>query len=70
MLYSPNKNNLHLTRQAIIWRLILTALLLLVLAGSSLTVFNSVTTRPETSVLPTKSVQPGLENQGVFIDQQ
>jgi hypothetical protein len=45
--------NIHLTWQAILWRLILTALLLLLLAGSR-TAF--VTTTPETHVLPALNV--------------
>jgi hypothetical protein len=68
MPYSPHKNNFHLTRQAIIWRLALTILLLLFLAGSGLTIFKSATTRPEASVLPTLTIQTGLESQEVIID--
>lgn len=52
----PNQTsvvNLQFTWQAILWRLLLTLLLLLLLAGSGLTVFSNVTVRPDTHVLPT-----------------
>lgn len=44
--------NIRFTWQAILWRLLLTGLLLLVLAGSGLTIFSTATTRPDTQVLP------------------
>lgn len=53
MVNSPNQSGIQLTRQAILWRLILTGLLLMVLAGSSLTIFNGITPQPDTRVLPT-----------------
>ena len=68
MPYASNKNNFYLSWQAIIWRLALTILLLLLLAGSGFTIFKSVTTRPEASVLPAISIQTGLENQEFIID--
>lgn len=51
---SPAYANIHLTWQAILWRLLLTALLLLLLAGSR-AIF--VTTTPETHVLPALNVE-------------
>ena len=44
--------NIRFTWQAILWRLLLTGLLLLVLAASGLTIFSSVTTRSDAHVLP------------------
>ncbi len=45
--------SLQLTWQSLLWRLILTGLLLLVLAGSGMTFFHNALTRPEARVLPT-----------------
>jgi hypothetical protein len=47
--------NFQLTWSMILWRLLLTALLLLFLAGFGVTIFNNMTTRPDTRVLPTLS---------------
>lgn len=55
MVNNPETPQPHFSWQAIGWRLILTILLLAVLAGSSLTVFGSVTTSPDSRVLPTLS---------------
>ncbi len=44
--------NIQFTWQAILWRLVLTGLLLLFLAGFGLTIFNTMTTRPGAHVLP------------------
>jgi hypothetical protein len=45
--------NFQLTWQSILWRLVVTILLLILLAGSGITIFNNVTTHPNTRVLPT-----------------
>ncbi|GAB4424108.1 MAG: hypothetical protein Kow0031_02940 [Anaerolineae bacterium] len=55
MIKNPQTPQPHFSWQAIGWRLALTFLLLAMLAVSSLTVFGSVTTSPETRVLPTLS---------------
>ena len=57
-----NQSNVDIqfTWQAIVWRLLLTILLLLVLAGSSLTIFNRVTTNANTRVLPIFTYETGL----------
>ncbi|MBN1219781.1 MAG: hypothetical protein JXM69_12700 [Anaerolineae bacterium] len=47
--------NIQLTWQMILWRLLLTVLLLVILAGSGVTIFSSVTTRADARVLPTLS---------------
>jgi hypothetical protein len=59
-----------LTWQSILWRLLLTALLLLMLAGSSLTIFSPITTRPDTRVLPTLTGGAGTAHQEPGIGQQ
>jgi hypothetical protein len=41
------------TWQALTWRLLLTAILLLTLISAGLPIFRSITTRPNTQVLPT-----------------
>ncbi len=48
----PAAVNIRFTWQAILWRLLLTGLLLLFLAGSGLTIFSTATTRPDAHVLP------------------
>lgn len=47
--------------QDIIWRLLITLLLLLALAGPGLTLFSAVTAKPEAQVLPTlvQDIEPG-----------
>ena len=45
--------NLQLTWQAIFWRLLLTLLLLLALAGPGLAIFDAVTAKPDSRILPT-----------------
>ncbi len=45
--------NIQFTWQSILWRLVLTALLLLILAGFGMTIFSNVTTRSDARVLPT-----------------
>jgi hypothetical protein len=52
MLNSPNNVTVQLTWQALLWRLLLTLLLLLALAGPGLTLFRSVTSRSGTQTLP------------------
>ena len=52
MLNSPNNATFQFTWQALLWRLLLTLLLLLALAGPGLTIFRSVTNRSETQALP------------------
>jgi hypothetical protein len=47
--------HIRFTWQALLWRLLLTGLILLLLAGSRLTIFNSATSRPDTHVLPPAS---------------
>jgi len=53
MINPSNQNNIQFTWQAMGWRLLLTVLLLLLLAVSSVTIFHTVTTYPNTHVLPT-----------------
>jgi len=47
MLDNPNNSTIQFTWQALLWRLLLTLLLLLALAGPGLTLFRSVTSRAE-----------------------
>jgi len=49
--------NIQFTWQAIFWRLLVTVLLLLALAGPGLTIFRAVTAKPDTPVLPTAPPQ-------------
>lgn len=51
--YQAPAANIQVTWKAMLWRLLLTALLLLTLLGSNLTIFRSVTTQPDAHVLPT-----------------
>jgi len=53
MLNTPNHGKIQFTWQDMLWRLLVTLLLLLFLAGFGLTVFNTVTNQPDTQVLPT-----------------
>lgn len=57
MLNSSDNPTFHLTWQALLWRLLLTLLLLLALAGPGLTLFRSVTSRSTTQTLPRLSQQ-------------
>jgi hypothetical protein len=52
--------NLQVSWQSLLWRLVLTGLLLLLLAGSSVTIFHNATSRPDAQVLPTLTVE-GIE---------
>jgi hypothetical protein len=54
--------NIQFTWQSILWRLVLTALLLLILAGSGMTIFSNVTSRPDARVLPTLTHKTGTLN--------
>jgi hypothetical protein len=66
MVNSQNQANIHhLTWQALLWRLLLTVLLLLALAGPGLTLFKHVTSRAGARALPAltqPSEQKPIEN--------
>lgn len=51
MIKNPD-SSIEFRWQALLWRLLLTLLLLLALAGPGLTFFKSVTSRPGTRALP------------------
>jgi hypothetical protein len=53
MIKSSDQGNTEFTWQSIVWRLFLTALLLIILAGAGVTIFSHVTDQPNTQVLPT-----------------
>jgi len=57
----PVVTTVQLSWQAIFWRLLITLLLLLALAGPGLTIFSTVTAKPETQILPpvAQDVEPG-----------
>jgi len=59
MINQPTQSyvNIYLTWPALLWRLALTALLLLLLAGSGMTVFSSATGQPDARVLPALNVE-------------
>ena len=63
MINNSNRSstaNVQFTWQDLLWRLVLTGLLLLLLGLSSLTIFGSITTRSNTQVLPlTQEVESG-----------
>ncbi len=46
MINNSNYDNLQLTWQAILWRLLLTGLLLLILATSGMTIFSTAKSSP------------------------
>ena len=52
MLNGSNNPTVQFTWQALLWRLLLTLLLLSALAGPGLTLFRSVTSRSEAQTLP------------------
>lgn len=52
MVNTPDQPNIQFSWSDLLWRLLVTLLLLLALAGPGLSLFKSVTTRPETSTLP------------------
>ena len=62
MVNHSNQGDIQFTWQTIWWRLVVTALLLAILTGSSLTIFGHVTTNPNTQVLP--DLTSGLTEQG------
>jgi len=53
---SSSMVNIQVTWQSLLWRLVLTGLLLLLLAGSGVTIFHNATSRPDARVLPTLTV--------------
>lgn len=55
MVNSPSHSPVRLTWQSLLWRLLLTILLLLALAGSGLTHFHHVIDPSEAPALPTLS---------------
>jgi hypothetical protein len=73
MVHQLNQSSvvaMQLTWQSIGWRLVLTALLLLLLAGSGVTIFNPVMTQPDTRVLPSLNQGTGAGIQGSGTGQQ
>jgi hypothetical protein len=54
---SPSMVNIQVTWQSLLWRLVLTGLLLLILAGSGLTILHNATSRPDAHVLPTLTIE-------------
>jgi hypothetical protein len=61
MINNPDQSNVYLTWQAILWRLLLTLLLLLALAGPGLNLFSGITASSETQTRPsfTQEVKAG-----------
>jgi hypothetical protein len=51
MINSSNQSS-YFTRQTILWRLLVTVILLLILAGSGLTIFRNISDPPNAQVLP------------------
>ena len=49
--------NIQVTWQSLLWRLVLTGLLLLLLASSGVTIFQNATSRPDARVLPTLTIE-------------
>jgi hypothetical protein len=52
MLNRSNSSTIQFTWQALLWRLLLTLLLLLALAGPGPTIFRNMTNRTERTTLP------------------
>ena len=52
MINHPDQSKFYLTWQAIVWRLLLTLLLLVALAGSGLNLLSAISTPTETQQLP------------------
>ena len=52
MVDSQQQTSIEFSWQALVWRVLLTALLLAVLAGSTLTVFSHNDSTPDPSALP------------------
>jgi len=57
MINSRNQTNINFTWQALWWRLLLTGLLLLALAGPGLRLFSNATTSSDNPALPTLEFQ-------------
>ena len=57
---STDQTGFQLTWQALMWRLLVTILLLLALAGFGLTRLDSITSRADTQVLPTLSQESAV----------
>jgi len=55
MINQPNYGDIKFTWQGMLWRLVLTVLLLVVLAGSAVTIFQDLTSPPGTQVLPAET---------------
>jgi hypothetical protein len=57
----PAMTTVRFTWQALFWRLLVTLLLLLALAGPGLTIFSTVTAKPAAQVLPplARGIEPG-----------
>jgi len=51
MITSSNQSS-YFTWHSILWRLLVTAILLLILAGSGLTIFRNISDPPNAQVLP------------------
>jgi hypothetical protein len=54
---SSSTVNIQVTWQSLLWRLVLTGLLLLLLAASGMTMFHNATSHPEARVLPTLTLE-------------
>jgi hypothetical protein len=70
MVHQLNQSSIvtiQLTWHSILWRLVLTALLLLLLAGSGVTIFKPVMTHPDTRVFPplTQGIETGHQESGI-----
>jgi len=61
---------IFLTWHPLVWRLVLTVILLFILAGSGLTIFSSIIGRPDAQVLPTVTFETGATNptSGIGLD--
>jgi hypothetical protein len=57
MVNNPSQTSVPFTWRSLLWRLLLTGLLLLALAGPGLTLFRNVTDHAEVPVLPPLSQQ-------------
>lgn len=58
MINTPEHSNTQFSWPDILWRLLLTILILILLTGFSLTVFGHLTSQPDSRALPTLT-QPG-----------
>lgn len=64
MINSPNNTTIQFNWLALLWRLLLTLLLLLALAGPGLTIFRSLIDRPGTQALPSLTHQAEVADPG------